>query len=83
MKIECFNKLLEDKEPKKIIYMHCNSDITLTNKQLKIVIEAKNKKEKRKIFISGRKYKLAENVDNVDNFVEKSLCKPLKSTKTR
>lgn len=43
----------------------------------------KEKKEKRKIFISGRKYKLAENVDNVDNFVEKSLCKPLKFTKTR
>ncbi len=33
--------------------------------------------------MSGRKYKLAENVDNVDNFVEKSLCKPPKSVKTR
>ena len=43
----------------------------------------KEKKEKRKIFLNPGKYKAAQNVDNVDNFVEKSLCKPLKSTKIR
>jgi hypothetical protein len=39
-----FNKLLKQEKPKKIIYMHCFSKITLTESQLDAVINLKNKK---------------------------------------
>lgn len=49
-----FEQLLKKRDYKKIIYMHCNSDITLTDSQLNKVIDLKNKKEKtneeRKVF---------------------------------
>lgn len=43
-----FNKLLKKEKPKKIIYMHCFSKITLTNSQLDEVINLKNRKEVKK-----------------------------------
>lgn len=43
-----FNKLLKQEKPKKIIYMHCFSKITLSNRQLDEVINLKNKKEGKK-----------------------------------
>lgn len=56
METKKFNKLMKEKEPKKIIYMHCNRDITLTNKQLDEVIEKKTKIEsKEKRIMNGTK----------------------------
>lgn len=45
MKIVDFKKLIEKEEPKKIIAMHCTSRIYLTDKQLNIVLNLKDKKE--------------------------------------
>ncbi len=42
-----FTKLLKQEKPKKIIYMHCSSKITLSDSQLDIVINLKNKKEEK------------------------------------
>lgn len=56
METKKFNKLMKEKEPKKIIYMHCNQNITLTNKQLDEVIEKKRKIEtKEKRIMNGTK----------------------------
>lgn len=47
METKKFKKLMKEKEPKKIIYMHCDQIITLTSKQLDVVIDKKQKMEKR------------------------------------
>lgn len=43
-----FNKLLKKETAKRIIYMHCDSKITLTESQLNKIIDLKNNEEKRK-----------------------------------
>lgn len=45
MKIVEFKKLIEKEEPKKIIAMHYTSRVYLTDKQLDIVLNLKDKKE--------------------------------------
>lgn len=41
MRIKDFKKILKDKTPKEIIYMHISWKIYLTNNQLKKVLELK------------------------------------------
>lgn len=43
-----FNRLLKKENAKRIIYMHCDSKITLTEAQLNKVIDLKNNEGKRK-----------------------------------
>ena len=40
-----FKKLLETEDLQKIIYMHCNLKINLTDRQLDRVLRLKNKKK--------------------------------------
>ena len=44
MRIKDFKKILKDKTPEEIIYMHISWKIYLTNNQLEKVLELKNKK---------------------------------------
>ena len=46
METKAFKKLLKEKEPKKIIYMHCNHEIYLTGKQIDKLIDLKEKEKK-------------------------------------
>lgn len=45
MAVKEFNELLKTTDLQKIIYMHCNLKITLTDKQLNKVLSLKKKKE--------------------------------------
>lgn len=45
MVVKEFKKLIETTDLQKIIYMHCNLKITLTDKQLDKVLSLKKKKE--------------------------------------
>ncbi len=47
-----FKKIIKEYEPKEIIRKHCNSEITLSSKQLDKVLDLKNKLENQK---RGRK----------------------------
>lgn len=45
MKKSEFDKILKEKRPKNIIYMHVNNEITLTNKQLDKIIKLDKEKK--------------------------------------
>lgn len=45
MAVKEFNELLKTTDLQRIIYMHCNLKITLTDKQLDKILNLKNKKE--------------------------------------
>lgn len=45
MAVKEFNELLKTTDLQKIIYMHCNLKINLTDKQLSKVLDLKKKKE--------------------------------------
>lgn len=47
MRNKDLKKLLKEKEPQKIIYMHCNDLIYLTNKQIDELIALRDSKDKR------------------------------------
>ena len=45
MAVKEFNELLKTTDLQKIIYMHCNLKINLTDKQLDKILDLKKKKE--------------------------------------